>query len=63
MKLKTLRSLKKRIKITGTGKLLHYRAGKSHLLTGKRKARKKRLTRPTILKKSGVKKLKGLLPY
>ncbi|MEO0098558.1 MAG: 50S ribosomal protein L35 [candidate division WOR-3 bacterium] len=61
MKLKTLKSLKKRIKITATGKLLRRRAGKSHLLTGKRKARKKRLLKPTVTKKSVAKKLKPFL--
>jgi|UniRef100_A0A7C3UYL4 large subunit ribosomal protein L35 len=63
MKLKTLKSLKKRVKITATGKLMHHRAGKRHLLSGKGKRRKRRLSRPTVVKKSEAKRLKKVLPY
>ncbi len=33
--MKTHKGLKKRIKITRTGKILHRRCGKSHLMSGK----------------------------
>ena len=34
-KLKTHKGVARRFKKTGTGKLMHYRAGRRHLLTGK----------------------------
>lgn len=62
-KLKTLRALKKRIKITGTGKLLRRKAFKSHLLTKKSKKRKRNLKKLTVVTKEEEKRLKKLLPY
>jgi large subunit ribosomal protein L35 len=41
--MKTRKSLKRRIKVTGTGKLLHYREGRRHLLSGKRSKRRRKL--------------------
>ena len=43
-KAKTKRGLKKRVKITGTGKVMHSRTGKTHILTKKNSKRKRRLT-------------------
>ncbi|HOJ41008.1 MAG TPA: 50S ribosomal protein L35 [bacterium] len=63
-KLKTKKSVAKRFKITGTGKVKHYRAGGMHLLGKKSSKRKRRLKRPTILKNKGdIKTVKRLLPY
>jgi large subunit ribosomal protein L35 len=42
---KTHKGLQKRLKKTGTGKLMHRRPGKSRLLSGKSAARKRRLRR------------------
>lgn len=44
-KLKTHSGLKKRTKITGTGRLRRRRAFRSHLLTKKRKSRKRAYTK------------------
>ncbi len=63
MKLKTLSSIKKRVKLTATGKLMHRRAGKSHLLSGKKGSRKRRLKKPKELRKTESKRLKRFLPY
>ncbi len=41
-KFKTHKGIKKRIKITGTGRLLHKRAFSSHLLTKKSSKRKRK---------------------
>ncbi|OXM88324.1 50S ribosomal protein L35 [Paenibacillus rigui] len=48
-KMKTHSSLKGRFKITGTGKVMRYKAYKNHLLSGK-SARQKRVlaTNPTM---------------
>ena len=62
-KLKTKKSLAKRIKITKRGKLLRRRAGKSHLLSGKTRKRKRALSRPALVGSSFLKKLKAGLPY
>lgn len=62
MKLKTHKGLKKRIKVTGTGKILHWRAGKSHLLAKKREKRKRRLALKKEFSKKDVKRIRKLLP-
>lgn len=61
MKLKTLSSLKKRIKITAHGKISRRKAGKSHLLSSKSKTRKRKLSKAVIVDKTYTKKLKRLL--
>ncbi|MCC7140094.1 MAG: 50S ribosomal protein L35 [Planctomycetes bacterium] len=42
-KLKSNRSIKKRFKVTKTGKVVRYRAGGSHLNSHKRASRKRKL--------------------
>lgn len=58
-KLKTHKATSKRIKITGSGKLMRERAAKSHLLTHK----STRKTGKVDVSISDVKKVKKLLPY
>ena len=43
MKLKTHSGTSKRVRRTGTGKLVRHKGGKRHLLTGKGRDRKRRL--------------------
>jgi len=63
-KLKTKKSVAKRFKITGTGKVMHYGAGGSHLLSKKSSNRKRRLKKASVLKNRGDRKtVKRLLPY
>ncbi|MEO0087311.1 MAG: 50S ribosomal protein L35 [candidate division WOR-3 bacterium] len=62
MKLKTHKGLKKRIKVTGTGKILHWRAGKSHLLAKKTQKRKRRLSLKKEFSKKDEKRIKKLIP-
>ena len=45
---KTNRSLAKRFKITGTGKLLSKSPGKRHLLSGRTSKRKRQLSRTRV---------------
>ena len=42
-KMKTHRGTKKRVKVTGTGKVMLRHTGKNHILTKKSKTRKNRL--------------------
>lgn len=62
-KLKTNRSVKKRMRITKSGKAKHFRAGRGHLLTGKRSKRKRLLGRPAFVSKGEMKSINKLLPY
>lgn len=48
-KLKTHRGAAKRFKVTGTGKIKRSRAYKSHLLTGKKSKRTRRLRTATLV--------------
>jgi large subunit ribosomal protein L35 len=62
-KLKTNRSVKKRMRITKKGKVRIYGAGKSHLLTGKSAKRKRFLSKPRYVSKAQSGTMKRLLPY
>ncbi len=62
-KLKTVKGVKARIKRTGTGKLMGFRAGRRHLLGGKRAKIKRQLRRSQVLAKVDAKKIQALLPY
>jgi len=48
-KAKTNKSLKRRVKVTGTGKFLYFRTGRRHLMTGKRASAVRPMRRPTAL--------------
>lgn len=48
-KQKSNKGLRKRIKITATGKVKHRRAGRSHLMSGKNAKRRRRLRGSAIL--------------
>ena len=62
-KLKTHRGMAKRLKRSGTGKLRRFRASKSHLLTKKTRARKRRLKATVTVDAANRKKAERLLPY
>lgn len=47
-KQKTNKSVKKRFRVTGTGKILRNKAGKRHLLSGRTSKRKRQLRRTTV---------------
>ena len=60
-KQKTHSGAKKRFKVTGTGKVLHERAGKRHLLEHKSSKTTRNLTGTVELAKGDGKKIKKLL--
>ncbi|NQZ55909.1 MAG: 50S ribosomal protein L35 [Lentisphaeraceae bacterium] len=62
-KQKTRKCVAKRLKQTGTGKFMHNRAGKRHILTKKSAKRKARLGKATVLKKTELKTVLRCLPY
>jgi large subunit ribosomal protein L35 len=60
-KMKTNSSAKKRLKLTGTGKIKRKHAYKSHILTKKSIKRKRALTHSTLVDKSDMPRIKQLL--
>lgn len=60
-KMKTKKSISKRIKITASGKILKLKPGRSHLMEKKSKKRKRNYTRYQEISKSEVKKIKKSL--
>jgi large subunit ribosomal protein L35 len=63
MKLKTNRSASKRLKVTGSGKVMRRKGWKGHLLTGKNATRKRRLTGSIEVNKDNQTNIKRMLPY
>jgi len=63
MKLKTNRSAAKRLKVTGSGKVMRRKGWKGHLLTGKNSTRKRRLTGSVEVDKDNRTNIKRMLPY
>ena len=62
-KMKTKRAAAKRVKTTGTGKLVRNKAYKSHILTKKTPKRKRNLRKATVMDQSNVRTMKRVLPY
>ncbi len=60
-KRKTNKSIKRRFKVTGSGKVRSNRSGKRHLLGGKRRKIKRNLRRPIILVRGDAKHIKALI--
>ena len=62
-KMKTRRSLRKRFRMTGTGKIKRAQANRSHLLTGRGANRMRRLRRRALVSAADEHRIKRLLPY
>ncbi|MGI8457385.1 MAG: 50S ribosomal protein L35 [Propionibacteriaceae bacterium] len=60
-KMKTHSGAKKRFKLTGTGKVMHRKAGKMHLNEHKPSTRTRRLMGDAVLSKGDAAKAKRLL--
>jgi len=60
-KMKTRKGAAKRLKRTGTGKYIHYRAGGRHIMSKKSAKRKRRLRKPALIKKTEMNRIKGSL--
>ncbi|AIA29488.1 MULTISPECIES: 50S ribosomal protein L35 [Mycoplasmatota] len=59
-KMKTKSALKKRIKITGTGKVLREQAYRSHLAQNKSTKQKRQARKSVQMHASDIKRFKGL---
>jgi len=62
-KLKSNRGAAKRLRATGSGKIKHYKAFGSHLLTHKTTKRKRNLRGSEVVSATDAKNMKKLLPY
>ena len=62
-KLKTNRGAAKRFKVTGSGKVKHYKAYASHLLSAKTTKRKRNLRKSVLVNERDARNVKRLLPY
>lgn len=60
-KMKTKKTLAKRVKVTGSGKIRKYSNYVSHFAANKTHKQKKHLHKPSIMDKSDVKRIKELL--
>ena len=63
MKLKTLSSAKKRVRVTGTGKVMFDKTAKRHLLSQKSKKAKGRDKYGKVIPAANMKAAKASLPY
>ncbi|RYE43160.1 MAG: 50S ribosomal protein L35 [Hyphomicrobiales bacterium] len=62
-KAKTRKSVAKRFKITGTGKILRRRQGARHLLICKNSKRKRRLGQAALVSDADARNVKENLPF
>ncbi|MFH1594707.1 MAG: 50S ribosomal protein L35 [Candidatus Omnitrophota bacterium] len=62
-KMKTKKSVRKRFKVTKSGKIKRSRSGKSHILTKKSRKRKRGLRKAGLVSKGEARMIKRLLPY
>ncbi|MFP4687695.1 MAG: 50S ribosomal protein L35 [bacterium] len=62
-KQKTRKSVAKRFKVTGTGKVLHHRARKSHLLTRMSSKSKRQLRKTNKLGPADRKRVKKMMNH
>lgn len=59
-KVKTRKAIKKRLKVTGTGKVMRTKQGRRHILTKKTSKRKRQLKKQTVMTESFAKKYKAM---
>lgn len=60
---KTKKSVAKRFKITGTGKILRSQSAKRHLLAHKSSKRKRLLAKRALVDKTDMKRVMDCLPF
>ncbi len=62
-KMRTKRAAAKRVKVTGTGKLMRRSGWKRHKLEGKSPKRRRRLRKATLISKVDEPVMRRLVPY
>ncbi|HJX14796.1 MAG TPA: 50S ribosomal protein L35 [Candidatus Deferrimicrobiaceae bacterium] len=62
-KMKSNRGASKRFSATGRGGIRRAKTGKSHILTGKTRKRKRNLKKSVLVNRANEKSIRRLLPY
>jgi large subunit ribosomal protein L35 len=62
-KLKTHRGAAKRMKVTGTGKIMRSHANRSHILTNRKTKRLRRLRKSALVPEVLLPNIRKMLPY
>ena len=62
-KIKTKRGAAKRLRATGTGKLMRAKGWKQHMLEWKPSKRKRQLGKATLIAPADEKRIRRLVPY
>jgi len=62
-KLKTKKGIRKRFRVTKSGKIKRAHGGKSHILSLKEEGRKRRLKMSDFVSKAQERMIKRMLPY
>ena len=62
-KLKTHKGARKRFRVTANKKVVHSKAGRSHILTKKSSKRKRNLGQKAVVSRADRKAVKSMLPY
>lgn len=62
-KMKSHRGAKKRLRVTGTGKVVHKRTGRNHLMYGKNAGKRRHLRGVGELSKGDTARTRALMPY
>jgi large subunit ribosomal protein L35 len=60
---KTRKSVAKRFKVTGTGKIVRAKSGRRHLLASKSAKQKRKMAKSTLVHDSDVARIKANLPF
>ena len=63
LKMKTHRGARKRLSVTGTGKIRRHHANATHKFVTKTAKRKRRLRRATLVRETELKRVRRLIPY
>jgi large subunit ribosomal protein L35 len=61
--IKTNKSVAKRFKITATGKVIHYPAGRRHLASSKNAKRRRRLAKASVVHSTDAYRITQSLPF
>ncbi|MCS6814328.1 MAG: 50S ribosomal protein L35 [Cyanobacteria bacterium] len=62
-KLKTRKSAAKRFRVTGSGKIVHRKSNRNHLLQHKPTARKNRLSKMAVVHERDEENVRLMMPY
>ncbi len=60
---KTRKSVAKRFKVTGTGKIVRTKSGRRHLLASKSAKQKRKMAKSAVVHDSDVARIKACLPF